>query len=541
MTWSLENSRSDESSKIRWEVVPYFHGRVLDIGCGPYKCFPHFIGVDNGHHWGMQGADVKCDATKLDLFASRSCDAVYSSHLLEHIPYEDVPATLAEWMRVIKDDGHLILYLPDEDQYPKVGEFGANKDHRWNVSYDKVIAAMEQYARGWDLVDYQVRSDKDEYSLYFVFHVKRDRGHTFSYKNPKPEKTAAVIRYGAIGDMIMMSSILPGLKEQGYHVTVYAQDNDGLKAILHDPNIDRIIVQGKDEVPPQFLAEFWGETRKKYDKWINLCESVESTLLAAPGRTNWEWPNEVRAKYMDRNYLEWTHELAGVPPPYRPKFYSTLEERAWARKTANQFGKRNILWSLAGSSGHKVWPHLDAVIAAVMLEYPDTHITLVGDGACKILERGWFRFDEEKQEFFPTEKRVHLKSGEWTIRESIAFAEVADIIIGTETGLLNAAGSMDAWKIITLSHSSPEMLVKHWKNVIALEQPEGVGCEKRWAANGGACRLLHGGDNKDPWLACPKHEDTGTAMCQFHVSPEMMFGAIRRILGESVVIQRKAA
>jgi hypothetical protein len=78
---------------------------------------------------------------------------------------------------------------------------------------------------------------------------------------------------------------------------------------------------------------------------------------------NHEWPNEVRAKYMDRNYLEWTHELAEVPPPYRPKFYSTLEEKAWARKTANQWGRKNIIWSLSGSSGHKTWPHLDTIIA----------------------------------------------------------------------------------------------------------------------------------------------------------------------------------
>ncbi len=250
----------------------------------------------------------------------------------------------------------------------------------------------------------------------------------FSWKLPKPEKTAAVWRAGAIGDMIMVSSVFPALKEQGYHTTLYCQSGQGHEAILHDPNIDRIIVQGKDEVPPQFLVEFWDYKKKKYSKFINLSESIEATLLASPGRANWEWPNELRAKYLDRNYLEWTHELAQVPPPYQPKFYSTQEEKAWARKKANQYGKRNILWSLAGSSGHKVWPHLDEIIASVMLKYPDTHIVLVGDEACQILEVGW-----------ENEKRVHRQSGKWSIRESMAFAEVADLIIGTETGLLNAA------------------------------------------------------------------------------------------------------
>ena len=518
MTWRIDGPQGDEASKVRWELVPYFHGRILDIGCGMFKCFPHFIGVDNGHHWGNRGIDVKIEtAEKLDLFASQSCDGVFSSHLLEHIEYDSVPTTLKEWCRVIKQGGHLMLYLPDENEYPKVGEEGANPDHKWNVNYEKVMAAMQQVERGWDLIDYQVRNQGDEYSLFFVFKLTQGKKHSLSYKEPKPEKTAAVVRYGAQGDMIQMSSILPWLKEHGYHITLYCQSGAGYDVIKHDPHIDRFIVQGKDEIPPQFLEEFWTETRKKYTKWINLCESVEATLLASPGRANWEWPNELRAKYLDRNYLEWTHELAQVPPPYKPKFYSTPEEKQWARSTANRWGKRNVLWSLSGSSGHKVWPHLDAILAGLMLHYPDVHVALVGDELCGILETGW-----EK------ESRVHCLSGKWSIRQSMAFAEVSDLIIGTETGLLNAAGSMDAWKIVNLSHSSKEMLTKHWKNTIALDQPEGVGCNKH------PCRQLHGANGRSPWEDCPQEQTTGTALCQFHIGPEMMWEAIQSVLGKPI-------
>ena len=349
----------------------------------------------------------------------------------------------------------------------------------------------------------------------------------FSWKLPKPAKTCAIVRYGAIGDNLMASSILPSLKEQGYWIDFYCQTGPGYEAIKHDPHVDRFILQGKDEIPPQLLKEFWDETMTRYDKWINLCESVETSLLAAPGRTPFEWPNLVRAKMMDRNYLEFTHEVAGVPPPYRPKFYSTVDERAWARKTAQQWGRKNILWSLSGSSGHKVWPHIDPVIAQIMLEWDDVHVVFVGDEFCKILELPW-----EK------ERRCHLKSGKWTIRQTLAFAEVADLVIGTETGVLNGAGCMDTPKIITLSHSSEEMLTKHWTNVTVLKQPEGVGCPKRWAENGGACRMLHGANGADPWLACPQEPSTGTAMCQFHISPEKMWLAVEDALTHQV---RKAA
>lgn len=516
MTWSLENSKNDEASKIRWETVPYFHGRVLDIGCGPYKCFPHWIGVDNGHHWGPAGRStfVQCDAKKLDLFMSQSCDAVFSSHLLEHFEYEDAPAVLSEWVRVIKPNGHLMLYLPDEDQYPKVGEPYANPDHKWNVNFERVLDAMRTLKRGWDLIEYEVRSAEDEYSLWFVFRMIQGREQKESWRLPKPSPRCAVIRYGAIGDMVQMSSILPALKRQGYWIDLYCQAGPGYDVIRTDPHVDRFIVQGKDEVPPQFLQEFWDYTRKKYDKWVNLCESVEGTLLANPGRTNWEWPNACRAKYLDRNYLEWTHELAEVPFEPRSKFYSTLEEKAWARKKAAQWGRKNILWSLSGSSGHKMWPHIDIIIARVMLAWTDVHIVTVGDDFCRILEVPW-----EK------EPRVHCKSGAWSIRKTLAFAEAADLVIGTETGVLNAAGLMEVPKIIMLSHSSEHMLTKHWKHTVALRQPQGVGCPKQ------PCRQLHGGGGANPWDDCPQHEETGASLCQYHIDPEEVWGAVLAVIG----------
>lgn len=174
MTWRVDDPQGNESAKVRWELVPYMRGRVLDLGCGPFKTFPHFIGVDNGHHDNAFGWKNKADVIvetceRLDLFADKSCDMVFSSHLLEHLAFENVPAALSEWMRVLKSGGHLCLYVPDEDEYPKVGHAHANPDHKWDCSYDKVVAAMEQVPYGWDLIDFQKRNEGNEYSLFFVF------------------------------------------------------------------------------------------------------------------------------------------------------------------------------------------------------------------------------------------------------------------------------------------------------------------------------------------------------------------------------------
>lgn len=174
MTWDISAPQGNEAAKIRWELVPYMRGRALDLGCGPFKVFPHFIGVDNGHHdkaygWNSR-ADVLVDTCeKLVLFASESVDCVFSSHLLEHIEYDKVPEALSEWMRVLRKGGHLCLYLPADDAYPHIGEPGCNPDHKWEPNYDKVIAAMEKSPYDWDCIEYEHRTENDEYSIFFVF------------------------------------------------------------------------------------------------------------------------------------------------------------------------------------------------------------------------------------------------------------------------------------------------------------------------------------------------------------------------------------
>jgi hypothetical protein len=47
MVWRIDDPQGDEAGKVKYLVVPYTRGAVLDMGCGPSKAFPHFIGVDD--------------------------------------------------------------------------------------------------------------------------------------------------------------------------------------------------------------------------------------------------------------------------------------------------------------------------------------------------------------------------------------------------------------------------------------------------------------------------------------------------------------
>ncbi len=176
MVWRIDDPAGNESAKVMWELPQYTRGRGLDIGCGPSKAFPHMIGVDNYTDTQLFGIqmkpDVVSDCTKLEVFGSASMDFVYSSHLLEHVEFEKVAATLREWARLVKQGGYLILYLPDEAAYPQCGEEGANPDHKWNVNYQKVVDAMDSVPRNWDLIRYEQRHQEREYSLFFVFKLQ---------------------------------------------------------------------------------------------------------------------------------------------------------------------------------------------------------------------------------------------------------------------------------------------------------------------------------------------------------------------------------
>ncbi|OYV92760.1 MAG: hypothetical protein B7Z60_10175, partial [Ferrovum sp. 37-45-19] len=147
------------------------------------------------------------------------------------------------------------------------------------------IESIMEDIGNWDLVRNEDRNEDNEYSFFqvykkvFVSNDSKKKRHFRSYQNPKPEKTCAVVRYGAFGDHIQTASLFPQLKEQGYHITMYSS-NPGFEAIKHDPHIDAVILQDKDQVKNEELLEYWDHEAKKYDKWINLSESVEGTWLA---------------------------------------------------------------------------------------------------------------------------------------------------------------------------------------------------------------------------------------------------------------------
>jgi predicted SAM-dependent methyltransferase len=58
-------------------------------------------------------ADVKADATNLEMFDDGSIDFIESHHMIEHLSFADTESALTEWHRVLCKGGLLVLTFPD--------------------------------------------------------------------------------------------------------------------------------------------------------------------------------------------------------------------------------------------------------------------------------------------------------------------------------------------------------------------------------------------------------------------------------------------
>lgn len=523
MTWRAEDPCGNEAEKVKFEIVQYTRGKGVDLGCGPNKAFPHMIGVDSCKDTELfniaMKPDVVCDdASCLDFIDNDTLDFIFSSHLLEHI--QDTQAALTEWWSKIKVGGHLVLYLPHRDLYPRMGQPGANPDHKHDFDNYAIQVAMMSVAfgTGFDLLMDEVRSEGMEYSFLQVYGKRSDGTVALPSKDaPKSAKTACVVRYGGFGDSIQAANILPQLKRAGYHVTFITTPR-GQDILKHDPHIDAWLIQDDDQVPNHELPLYWAAQAKHFDRFINLSESVEGTLLAFPGRVNHSWPQAVRREVMGKNYLEWTAQLAELPYTSEARFYASDDESKAASAYLADFknglagplkmmqrapDRFNILWCLAGSSVHKFTPHQDTVIARVLAEMPEAVIVFSGDEACQILESGW-----------EDEPRIKCESGKMGIRATLTLAQQVNCVVGPETGVLNAVAFESIGKVVMLSHSSAENLTKHWINCDTLASANTV-CYP--------CHRLHYGSE-----FCHTNKETGAALCQHDISPERIFHAIKR-------------
>jgi hypothetical protein len=218
------------------------------------------------------------------------------------------------------------------------------------------------------------------------------------------------------------------------------------------------------------------------------------------------------------NYLEITHDIADVPYEFASRFYPTDEERAWALDRRAEIAAPVIAWVLHGSAMHKASPHIQHVVSWLLQRSP-CEVVLLGDRSIgSKLAAGII---SKVGESAPGEiHRIRNMAGEqWTRRQALAFSQVADCVVGPETGILNAVALEMMPKVVYLSHSSRDNLTRTWVNTTALAPPSS-------AAPCYPCHMMH-----QDWSTCHQDPETGAALCAAGVTPMALFAAIATALG----------
>lgn len=112
--------RRSETGRYRALLAPYCEGNGVDIGFGGDAITPAALRMDLPSPYTRVGSaplQLAGDCRNLHWFRDGSLDYVYSSHVLEDFGESETAKVLAEWTRVLRVGGRLVLLLPDQQRY----------------------------------------------------------------------------------------------------------------------------------------------------------------------------------------------------------------------------------------------------------------------------------------------------------------------------------------------------------------------------------------------------------------------------------------
>lgn len=440
-----------KASFVRFLAAGYLKGRGLSFGAGPEPIVP--AAAIDPHKFSLSVDVVKhatldvCD-NSLEVFARDAFDHIFLGPRLGELPEQDRTRILSEAVDRLKIGGHLIVYL--------IGS-------QWNEGSVRALLPAH-----WRAKDSRAAPD-DQYCGIFKLIGRNQR--KIESQAPVAGKRACIARYGAIGDMVMLSPLIRRLAEDGYAVTLNVTPYCA-EIAKHNPYVANVIIQERDVIPNSDLGDYWRFWVDQYDRYINLSESIEGKLLKVEGRRDFYTSKEWRQKMCgDINYIDQTMRLGGYSElgAQIEQHFSKVELRQ-AKHNRDRIGRDRfaVLWGLKGSSHHKQYPLLEQTLRTWLATRPDATVLLSGSPADAGLQF-------EHPQVVPT-------AGRMSMRDAFALTTVVDLVVGPESALINTAACFDVAKIVMLSHSNEYNLCAYWKNYTALA-PEGIACSP--------CHALH--------------------------------------------------
>lgn len=424
---------------VRYRSVGYMTGRGLAFGVGS-SILPRAANAPGKFAINMELLPTPnatmCDG-RTDILADESFDYVVVGPALDMCP--NPSAMFRDLVSKLRQGGHVVVFLRKETP---------GSSALFQFDENSVRTLFEAYG-AWRMKTTMTRGNE---MLCIAKKVAGRRGE-ITPERPRAAKRACIVRYGAIGDMVMITPLIRRLAEDGYEVTMNITPYSA-PVIANNPYVSNIIFQEKDAIPNPDLHNYWAEWAGEYDRYINLSESIEGRLLKVEGRPEFFTTKAWRETTTRKNYYDYTMDLGGYPTDTGLRgeiYFSPVERREAEAFRKDHPGKFIVLWAMNGSSFHKVYPLMEPVLQEWLASHPDAVVALLGDANAAVLQ-----FDHPQ---------VVKTAGQWSLRRSLAaIAFAADLVVGPESMATNTAGCYDVPKITFLSHSSHENLCKHWTN-----------------------------------------------------------------------------
>jgi ADP-heptose:LPS heptosyltransferase len=119
-------------------------------------------------------------------------------------------------------------------------------------------------------------------------------------------------------------------------------------------------------------------------------------------------------------------------------------------KKFREDGKIRVLWQPMGSGRNKVLTFLPAYIAHVAEKYPKTEHWIMGSDGMPISQ-------------FPKLPNIKDVRAKFTVREAFTMVPIFDLVVGSESSFVNAAGVFDVPSVCFANISSQDNLARFFK------------------------------------------------------------------------------
>ncbi len=224
-------------------LTRYFKGSGIDIGGFPdplslyVEMFPL---MDSVRVWDLPDGD----AQHMERIPDNMFDFVHSSHCLEHLVNPE--QGLANWFRIVKPGGFLIVTVPDEDLYEQ-GVFPSefNGDHKWTFT---IFKAKSWSPRSRNIIDLLralgPAADIERLELLTA---------TYRYRMPRYDQTLTPV--AECGIEFVVRKRLPQEIESGGLERVSCDFSPHLNKYLNQYVADMATIKVANKVAPPFQSD----------------------------------------------------------------------------------------------------------------------------------------------------------------------------------------------------------------------------------------------------------------------------------------------